>query len=81
MKAQEETQEGVQETKEQVQEPKKEVQATRQVAHEATQELVKGQEETKQELVVLSAVQKVSNQQMAAIEAKMDTLIGLLKPG
>jgi hypothetical protein len=75
------TKKGVMETKEQVQETKKEVQETRKVAHEAAQELVKGQEETKQELAVLAAVQEVANQRMTAIESKMDTLIGLLKPG
>jgi hypothetical protein len=84
-KAQEETQKGVQEAKKELvkgqEETKKEVQETRQVALEATQELVKGREETKQELAVLAAVQEVANQRMTTIEAKMDTLIGLLKPG
>jgi chromosome segregation ATPase len=76
-----ETKKQVQETKKQVQETKKEVQETRQVAHETKQELVKGQEETKHELAVLSAVQEVANQRMTTMEAKMDKLIGLLKPG
>jgi hypothetical protein len=95
-KAQQETQKGVQETKKEVQETKTEVQETKKELvkgqeetkqelvkgqEETKQELVKGQEETKQELAVLSVVQEVANQRMTAIEAKMDTLIGLLKPG
>jgi hypothetical protein len=54
---------------------------TQKGVQETKKELVKGQEETKQELAVVAAVQEVANQRMTAIEAKMDTLIGLLKPG
>jgi hypothetical protein len=60
---------------------RRELEQVKQALAKAQEETQKEVQETKQELAVPSAVQEVSNQRMAAIEANMDTLIGLLKPG
>jgi hypothetical protein len=76
---------GWQKAKEEVQKTKEEVLETKQAVRETNQELVIAQEETKQELALLTTAQEEASKEtklmgwrMASLEVKMDAMLELL---
>ena len=81
-----ETKQAVHKTQEEVQKTKEGVLETKQAVRETKEELVNAQEETKQELALLTTAQEEASKEtkliggrMAALEVKMDAMLELLR--